>query len=262
MAGSHLDITERKAMEEQLRMQMAQLIAAEEIQSHLLPAAPPEMPAFEIAAKCYPAEFAAGDHFDFLELSTGVRIAVIGDVTGHGVGPAILMASLHAHLRSLAHVHSDLCAMITQANRILEGESPPNHFVTLLAVAMHQQTREIVYVRCGHPPGFIMNQEGVVTGWMEEGNLPLGIMPHHVFTCSEPVPLNQGDTVVMLTDGILEAFSPERQPFGTERTVEVVRENLEAPVERIIDALRCAVAEHTKCQELSDDLTLIILRVK
>ena len=133
MAGSHLDITDRKSMEEKLRVQLAQLIAAEEMQSHLLPEKSPEIPGFDIAGKCYPAEFAAGDHFDFLKLKDGTFVAVIGDVSGHGVGPAILMAFLHAHLRSLADVHTDLSELVMQANNLLEEESPDQHFVTLLA---------------------------------------------------------------------------------------------------------------------------------
>ena len=114
MAGSHLDITDRKTMEEKLRVQLAQLIAAAEMQSHLLPEKSPEVPGFDIAGKCYPAEFAAGDHFDFLELKDGTFVAVVGDVSGHGVGPALLMACLHAYLRSLADVYTDLSELVMQ----------------------------------------------------------------------------------------------------------------------------------------------------
>jgi PAS domain S-box-containing protein len=262
MAGSHLDITDRKSMEQKLRVQLAQLIAAEEMQSHLLPEASPEVPGFEIAGKCYPAEFAAGDHFDFLLLKDGTFVTVIGDVSGHGVGPAILMAFLHAHLRSLAESQTDLCAVINRANDLLEQESPDQHFVTLLAVAFDTQARAMTYVRCGHPPGFIMSAQGEVSAWMEEGNLPLGILPDTEFPQSAPTQLSSGDVVVVLTDGILEALSPERTQFGIDRTVQLVREHRKQPAAQIIEALREAVRKYTGRDELSDDLTLVVIKVE
>jgi PAS domain S-box-containing protein len=262
MAGSHLDITDRKRLEEKLRVQLAQLIAAEEMQSHLLPEASPEIPGIDIAGKCYPAEFAAGDHFDYLFLKDGAFVTLIGDVSGHGVGPAILMAFLHAHLRSLADVHTDLSELIVQANNLLERESPDQHFVTMLAATFDFQARTMAYVRCGHPPGFIMSAGGDVRVWMEEGSLPLGIMPDTQFPCSVPIQFHSGDIVVMVTDGILEAFSPEHVQFGIERTVQLVREHREQPAARIIEALRKAVGDYTARSGLSDDLTLVVIKVE
>ena len=261
MAGSNLDITDRKRMEDELRVQLAQLIAAGEMQSRLLPTVSPGILGFDIAGKCYPAEFAAGDHFDYLFLKNGAFVAVIGDVSGHGVGPAILMAYLHAHLRSLARVHTDLCELIVQANNILENASSEQNFVTLLAIQFDCQARTMSYVRCGHPPGFIMSAAGKVTAWMEDGGLPLGVLAEAEFCRSDPVPLHSGDMVVMLTDGILEAVSPENVEFGVNRTVELVREHRNQSATQIIESLRKAVCDHTAQDELSDDLTLVVVKV-
>lgn len=262
MAGSHLDITDRKTMEEKLRAQLAQLIAAAEMQSHLLPDNSPEIPGFDFAGKCFPAEFAAGDHFDFLELKDDTFVAVVGDVSGHGVGPAILMACLHAYLRSLADVYTDLSELVMQVNNHLEGESPDQHFVTLLAGMFDSAARTLAYVCCGHPPGFIMNAEGEVTAWLKEGGLPLGIQSKSEFVFSAPLQLHAGDVVVMLTDDVLEAFSPDRVQFGKERTVQFVREHRDQPAAQIIEALREAVDEYTERAELTDDLTLVVIKVE
>ena len=120
----------------------------------------------------------------------------------------------------------------------------------------------MAYVRCGHPPGFIMSAEGEVTAWMEEGSLPLGILSNTQFPCSAPIQLHSGDVVVMLTDGILEAFSPDRVQFGIDRTVQLVREHRDQPAAQIIEALREAVDEYTERAELSDDLTLVVIKVE
>ena len=96
------DVTERKRAEESLRENLAQLLAAQRIQEHLLPDHPPVLPGFDIAGALYPAEFAAGDHFDFLTMPDHCLGIVVADVAGHGVGPAILMASTQAFLHALA----------------------------------------------------------------------------------------------------------------------------------------------------------------
>ena len=198
----------------------------------------------------------------FSELKDGTFVAVIGDVSGHGVGPAILMACLHAYLRSLADVYTDLSELVMQANNLMEEESPDQHFVTLLAGMFDTATRTLAYVCCGHPPGFIMNAEGEVTAWLKEGGLPLGILSNSQFPCSAPLQLHSGDVVVMLTDGVLEAFSPDGVQFGKDRTVQFVREHRDQPAAQIIEALREAVDEYTERAKLTDDLTIVVIKVE
>jgi PAS domain S-box-containing protein len=262
MAGSHLDITDRRNMEEKLRLHLANLIAAEEMQSHLLPQDSPVIPGFDIAGRCYPAEFAAGDHYDFLCLGDGTLVTLIGDVSGHGVGPAMLMTFLHAHLRSLASTHTSLSELILQANNFLERECPEDNFVTLLALSCDFQARTLSYVGCGHPPGLIMNADGTVSAWLDEGSLPLGIEPDIEFPCSAPIKLHSGDVVVLMTDGILEAESPTGDQFGINRVVQVISEQRHQSSAEIIEALKKAVMDYTGRDELLDDLTLVVIKVE
>ena len=133
MVGSHLDLTDRKLSDEALRKQEAQLLAAAEIQKQLLPQAAPELPGFDIAGRCYAAEFAAGDHFDYLWLPDGTLVLVLADVSGHGVGPAIITASFHARFNSLAEITSDMPQMARTLNSRLYRETRGEMFVTMIA---------------------------------------------------------------------------------------------------------------------------------
>ncbi len=92
--------------------------------------------------------------------------------------------------------------------------------------------------------------------------LPLGILSNSQFPCSAPLQLHSGDVVVMLTDGVLEAFSPDRVQFGKDRTVQFVREHRDQPAAQIIEALREAVDEYTERAKLTDDLTFVVIKVE
>ena len=130
------DLTELKRAEEIVRENLAHLLAAQKIQEHLLPKHPPVLPGFDIAGALYPAEFAAGDHFDFLPMPDDCLGIVVADVAGHGIGPAILMASTHAHMHSLAATYTDVEEILHRANLILVGETDPERFVTMFFSAL------------------------------------------------------------------------------------------------------------------------------
>jgi PAS domain S-box-containing protein len=261
MVGSHLDITSRKHAEDVYRDQEAQLIAAEEIQRHLLPQSAPTLDGFEIAAECYPAEFAAGDHFDYLHLADGSLAVVVGDVCGHGVGPAILMASLTAHIRSFAEAHGDVAVILNKANSMLLSESAESRFVTLVAARIDPVKRTLEYINCGHPPGIILNAAGESKTVLDGKNLPLGILPDNNLRLSDSIPLQEGDAILFVTDGILETASPDGIQFGTERTLAAFRENRDKPAAEIVEVLHRAACDYAGTSRLADDVTLAVIKV-
>ncbi len=261
MVGSHLDITSRKHAEEVYRDQEAQLIAAEEIQRHLLPQSAPTLDGFDISAECYPAEFAAGDHFDYLHLADGSLAVVVGDVCGHGVGPAILMASLTAYIRSYAEVHGDVAVSLNKANAMLLSESAESRFVTLLAARIDSVRRTLEYINCGHPPGKILNAAGDSKAVLDGKNLPLGILPDINLRLSDPISLQEGDAILLVTDGILETTSPAGVQFGTERTLVAFRENRDKPAAEIVEAMHRAACDYAGTSRLADDVTLAVIKV-
>jgi PAS domain S-box-containing protein len=259
--STHRDITERKQMEQMLREKDAQLLGAQRIQERLFPGAPPELPGFDIFGVCYPAEFTAGDHFDYLVLPGGDLGVVVGDVAGHGIGPALVMASTHAHLRTLAEIGTGIDEILRRANRLLFRETEDNIFVTMLFARIDPRSLTLTYASAGHPTAFILNKLGIAKAALPSISLPLGIRPEVQFGISSPVPLETGDIALLFTDGLIEAESPNDEPFGDKRLMEVVREHRGQTARNITEAVYHAVVAFSGGKKLQDDITLIIIKV-
>jgi len=262
MVGSHIDITDRKQAEESVRENLSQLIAAQKIQQHLLPDRPPELPGFDIAGAVYPAEFAAGDHFDFLPMPDHCLGIVVADVAGHGIGPAILMASTHAHLHSLAATSTSVKEILCRANLILANETDPDRFITMLFVRLDPRTRTLVYANAGHPTAYILDRRGEMKAALSTTSFPLGLLPDTQFPTGDPTTLESGDIAVLFTDGLLEAVSAEGKLFGRDRVFQVVARNREKTAAKVIAALYDAVTEFSGSKTLRDDITVVVIKAE
>ena len=210
-------IERRMKTEKALREREAQMIAAQHIQEQLFPEKPPALEGFDIAGAAFPAEFTSGDYYDYIPLP-GMRYAiVVGDVSGHGLGPALLMASVRSFLRAIARMTGDVGEILTLANRFLLEESAQDHFVTLFLGQLDSHTRQFTYASAGHPPAYILDASGKVKVRLESTAPPLGIMPDAAFPAGEGLTLEPGDVAVLITDGALEATAPDGAVFGASR---------------------------------------------
>ena len=239
----------------------AHMLAARRIQEHLLPDTAPETPGFDIHSVWHPAEFAAGDYFDYLHFSDGSLGVVVGDVTGHGIGPALLMASTRAYLRSLAQTHTDLGDILTLANSVLARDIEEGRFVTLLLGRIDIQSKSLTYVNAGHPPGYVLDESGNVKASLESTGIPLGVSADFRFTPGEPIPLTPGDVIVLFSDGVLEATSPEGGFFGTQRALDVFRANRTRSAREIAEGLYQVVSHYVRPGRLTDDFTATVIKV-
>jgi PAS domain S-box-containing protein len=256
------DITERRNAERALRNRELQLMAAQTIQEGLLPHAAPTLPGFDIAGALYPAEFAAGDYFDYLPMGRGRTGIVIGDVTGHGFGPALIMACTHVMLRLLAETHNDVAQILTLANSVLIRETGEGRFVTLLFACLDPEARTLVYSNAGHPWGYVFSPSGEIRLRLESTDFPLGIVPDFEFSARGPLALEYGDTILFLSDGILETASPNGDLFGEKRALEVVRANLHGTAADIVKRLCQAARGFSEDRALPDDTTAVVVKVK
>jgi serine phosphatase RsbU (regulator of sigma subunit) len=256
-----IERTRRRHAEQALRATEVKLRMARQIHQKLFPAAAPVLPGFDIAGASYSAEATGGDYFDYLPMPDGCLGIAIADASGHGFGPALLMASTRAYLRALSQTRPSVADILTLANRFLAEEVGEDCFVTLFLARLDPRTRSFAYANAGHPSGFVLDPQGAVKSLLASTAFPLGIDPEGAFAGATELRLEPGETVLLLTDGISEACSADDVPFGTERALEVVRRHRERPAQEIAAALHRAVRDFCQDQTLIDDVTAIVLKV-
>ncbi|HJT31513.1 MAG TPA: SpoIIE family protein phosphatase [Pirellulales bacterium] len=243
------------------RMRMAMHVA-QEIQERLFPRAPPACAGFEIEGTSRPAEEISGDYFDYVPICDGSLGIVIGDVSGHGLGPALLMAATRSYLRALALTYSDVGEILTLANKALAADVADGRFVTVLLARLDPNERRLVYSSAGHQPAYILTPGGAVKAELDSTDVPLGVMSDGKFSASSPITLEPGELVVMLTDGIVEASDRAGHAFGVDRMLETVRANRHRPAREIVESLYQQVDRHTQHPSHADDLTAVVIKVQ
>jgi PAS domain S-box-containing protein len=254
------DITERKRAERELRENQEQFAVAREIQQRLFPKSAPACPGFDLAGASFPAEATGGDYFDFLPMLHDRVGVVVGDVAGHGVGPALLMAETRAYLRVLAGRREDVGEILSRTNGILAEDMGGERYITLFLGRLDPATREFVHASAGHPPGFLLAADGSVKAQLKRTGIPLGMKASTVYEDAPPITLAPGELVVLLTDGIEEAASPTDELFGTDRALDVVRAHREQPARAIVEALYSATREFASGAAQVDDITAIVIK--
>lgn len=254
-------VIQRKRAEQELRENEEQFRVAREIQQRLFPKTAPTLPGFDIAGVSHPAEAAGGDYFDYLPMLKDRLGIVVGDVTGHGIGPALLMAETRAYLRILARNREDGGEILTRANRVLAEDIGYERFITMLLVSLDPRTRTLSYANAGHPAGFLIGATGATKAQLSRTGIPLGIKPDTQYPAASEIKLAPGDVVLLLTDGIDEAMSSDERIFGIERALEILRANRQRKACEIVDALYLGVRGFSQGAPQLDDLTAVVIKV-
>ncbi len=260
MVGSHLDITERKKVDVKLREREASLIASRRILDRLLPHVPLRSQGFLIQGTCFAADYVPGDYFDYFLREDGSILVVVADVSGHGIEAALMMASAHARLRSLAELPLGIDKILDRMNTWLFDETAGDSFVTVMMLQIDPRSRTLVYSNAGHPPAFVISESGELKSSLESLCLPLALQAEVEFSIGGPVTLDRGDLVLLVTDGIIETRSAQGIQFGIERMLQVVRERVGSPPEEILDSLQFAVRNFAGTCELHDDETIVLVK--
>jgi len=256
------DVTERKRAERELRQNQEQFRVAREIQQRLFPKSAPALPGFDIAGASYPAEATGGDYFDYLPMLNENLGIIAGDVTGHGVGPALLMAETRAYLRVLTGRREDVGEILTRANGVLAEDIGQERFITLFMARLDPRNRSLNYASAGHPTAYVLNAAGEIKRTLPRTGVPLGIHPDTQYVSSAEIQLASGDLLLLLTDGIEESVSPDNTLFGMERTLDVARAHRGKTAREIVEALYESVRQFSKNTPQLDDVTAIVIKVK
>ena len=257
-AAVHRD---RKRAEDQLRETQEEFRVAREIQQRLFPKTSPQPGPFDIAGATHPAQATGGDYFDYVAMADGCLGIVVADVTGHGVGPALLMAETRAYLRTLAMNATDVGEILTGTHRALADDVDLERYVTLLLAKLDPRSQSLSYASAGHPTGYVLEASGAVKALLKPTGVPFGAPLKAPYAAAPPIPLAAGDIVLLVTDGIEEATSPDNQFFGAQRILDVVRSHTRNTAQEILQALEDAVREFSHNQPQLDDMTVAVVKV-
>ena len=254
-----IERSRRHRAEETMRDTSEEFRAAQEIQQHLFPGESPVLTGFDIAGALYPAKATAGDYFDYIPMLDGCLGVVVGDVSSHGMGPALLMSETRACLRTLAQASGDVGEILTRANRVLAADTGEFHFVTLAMARLDPRTKSMVYASAGHR-GYLLHA-GVDVTILDSTSLPLGVRADTVVPVAAPITLRSGELFTFFTDGVVEAESPGRVRFGVARALQAIRSERDKPAQEIIQFLHKDVLGFCRNQPPSDDVTIVVAKV-
>ena len=243
---------ERKRLEREVQI-------AREVQMALLPEHLPEVPGCELHGGNSPSRGVSGDLFKVVERTPGREYALfLADVSGKGIGAALLTASLEALMAAqieLGTPPEQACGLVS---RLLFERTPPEKFATGFLGLFDAGSGVLRYASAGHNPGLLVHGDGT-TAWLQATGMPLGLMPVGGYTAAE-ITLTAGDTVVLYTDGITEANNPEDEEFGEQRLETVCAANRHLPPRELAAALDRELDAFAQGVPYADDRTLVILR--
>ncbi|MCH7796872.1 MAG: SpoIIE family protein phosphatase [Planctomycetes bacterium] len=234
---------------------------AREIQRGLLPRTEPNAPGFEIAGWNQAADKTGGDYFDWMELHDGRTVLTLADVTGHGIGPALIVAVCRAYMRASSSTgHVSLSAAMARVNDLLHEDIPEGRFVTAAVGVLDPARAQMQLISAGQAP-LLFYEAGTDTvhNW-DADDLPLGIMSGLTFDDVRTIDFASGDCLVLTTDGFFEWPNPENEQFGTKRMMAFVKENHHLPAHEFITRLYEAVLEHASGTDQTDDLTAVVIK--
>jgi sigma-B regulation protein RsbU (phosphoserine phosphatase) len=240
-----------------------ELELAREVQERLFPQTHPPIAGLDYAGACRPALGVGGDYYDFIPLSdTGLGIA-IGDVSGKGMPAALLMATLRAFLHGQTlHSMTDLADVMVNLNRLVYESSSANRYATFFYAQYDASTRVLEYVNAGHNPPLIFRTPGdrhdVLR--LETGGPVIGLMPDCSYSQGS-VTLEEGDVLVLFTDGISEAMNAAGEEWGEERLAQVIGANRALQARELIEHITRKSDEVVAGAAQYDDMTLIAARV-
>lgn len=236
------------------------LRTAREIQQALLPQKPPEMPGVLVAGWNKPADDTGGDFYDWLKLEDGRLIVVLGDVSGHGIGPALLASACRAYARSGFAAHSELLPAITQINASIARDLDPTRFVTFAGVSCACGACELEVLSAGHGPIVLYNAASDSFSEIDSQGVPLGILPELVSGPPAKIRLQTGDIFLLITDGFVEFENSAEEAFGKQRLEQAVRNARALPPDLIIKSLYDAVLAFSHGTKQMDDLTAVLIK--
>lgn len=249
----HYSDEERRRLESELELSQI-------VQRALLPQSIPHIKGVELAAFSRPSEIIGGDYFDFFNYRDGAHGLVIADVSGHGVAAGMLMSSLQTALRTMAPDTEVPSEILERINRFYIHNINFTTFITVFLARFDPETRILTYINAGHNPPVVYRKETGEIHWLTRTAPAIGLA-EDFRPGTESVTLEQGDSLLLYTDGLTEALNMDREQFGHERLAALFARNMNLTMPDILQVVRETVNEFSDRVPLADDATLVALKI-
>ncbi len=246
------------------RMELRRSLAlAMEVQQSLLPEETPAIDGLDISGHSTYCDETGGDYYDYLdiaELTPGAVAVVVGDVVGHGIAAAMLMATARGILRSRCLESGSLGELLGHLNDMLVEVTGGTRFMTMVLLAIDRKRMQLRLSSAGHDMPFIYDPASDTFAELKGGSLPLGILPDEEYPETTFDRLRVGSVVVVSTDGVWEAQNEAGQQFGKDRFCDIIRANAGRRAREIAAAVRTALEDFTGEARQLDDITFVVIR--
>jgi sigma-B regulation protein RsbU (phosphoserine phosphatase) len=213
----------------------------------------------EVNGVSIPAREVGGDFFNYFLLPNGQVALLVGDVSGKGVGAALLMANIQATLRARLPLELDLAALTDAVDREVELNTPRGVYLTLFVGILDPGRKTLRYVNAGHNPQFLLRRTGGLERLQGTG-LPVGLFAGHGYT-ENAVQLGDDDLLFFYTDGMVETENETGEMFGPERLEALLERSRDRRVDDLLAAIESSVREFRGAAEPFDDATMMALRL-
>ena len=249
----HYSDEERRRLESELELSQV-------VQRALLPQRIPDIEGVELAAFNRPSEIIGGDYFDFFKFRDGAHGLVIADVSGHGVSAGMLMSSLQTALRTMAPDTEVPAEILERINRFYIHNINFTTFITVFLARYEPTTGILTYINAGHNPPVVYRKDGGQIQWLTRTAPAIGLA-EDFHPQTESVTLVKGDSLLLYTDGLTEALNIDMEQFGHERLASLFAQHAERKVPDLLQVVRQTVTEFSNYVPMTDDVTLIALKV-
>lgn len=236
-----------------------ELQVARTIQKGLFPREYPQIPGFSLAARCQPANETGGDFYDFIGLQDGRLGVVIADVAGKGVPAAVLMADARSILRAEARDGHGPARVLEWVNRWMYNDTRADSFVTLLYAVLDPHERRLCLANAGHLLPMLYRPPSDGVREVEIYGLPLGLTPDATYE-EIALDLQPGDTLLLYTDGVVEALSPDREMFGFDRLMQTLSRERHQTAEELVDRVLHIASAFSRGDGQQDDMGVMVLK--
>lgn len=233
---------------------------ARQIQQGIIPKSSPTFAGFEIAGWNRPADETGGDYFDFQRLDDDSLAVSVCDVSGHGIGPALVVSECRALTRALFLSTKDLARVVGHVNELLSPDLPDDRFVTALFGILHSSDGRLEYISAGHGPLLLLHADTGVIDRIKPAGPPLGVAPEIPYDAPIDILMKSGDIFLVFTDGFFEWANGANEEFGLDRLCEVIANHQRQSAKEIVQAMYAAVLTFAEGSPQMDDLTVMVVK--